>query len=251
MPSDLSLVRQLQEQDQRIQALTEEIDGLPKHVAAIQAKLSSHQQQLAEMQAQLSENAKEHRSLEGQIGDFQGKIAKLQDQMNGAKTNDQFRAFQHEIQFCKDNISQLEERILDKMEQADGLRENVAKAEAALKIETAKIAEEVEQAKARIEADKSERNERQAERDALSAQVQASTLRIYERVRQTRGTAVTEVAEENCGACHVRLRPQFLQDLRRLEQGVLTCERCGLILYVPALPENPEPVEDLAAKPAP
>lgn len=250
MPSDLSFVRQLQELDQRIQTLTEEIDGLPKHVAAIQAKLSSHQQQLAEMQAQLSENAKEHRSLEGQIGDFQGKIAKLQEQMNGAKTNEQFRAFQHEIQFCKDNISQLEERILDKMEQADGLRENVAKAEAALKIETAKIAEEVELAKARIEADKSERAERQAERDALSAQIQASTMRIYERVRQTRGTAVAEVAEENCGACHVRLRPQFLQDLRRLEQGVLTCERCGLILYVPDLPEDSEPVEDLAAKPA-
>ncbi len=247
MPSDLFLIRRIQQLDQRIQALTREIDGLPKHVAAIEARLASHRQDLADTQALLKANGKEHRHLDGQIGDFKEKISKLQDQMNSAKTNEQFRAFQHEIQFCKDHIYQLEERILDKMEQAEALQENVVKAQADLKIENAKVARDVEAAGTRIDADKKDRAEQQTMRNESSAQVVPHTMRTYERIRTAKGTAVAAVVDEKCGACHVRLRPQFLQNLRHLSDGILTCERCGLILHLPDSNDDAVVVEDPAA----
>ena len=226
-------MRRLQELDRRIDGLTREIDGLPAHIASIEAKLAAHKQELADTQAVLADNGREHRSLEGQVGDFKQKISKLQDQMNSARTNEQFRAFQHEIQYCKDQIDQLEERILDRMEQAEVLQENVAKAEADLKIESKRVAEEVERARARIAADRDEREREREERRALSAQVDPATLRTYERVRDARGIAVTPVIGESCGSCHVRLRPKILQDLRLIKKGVLTCESCGMIVYFP------------------
>ena len=219
--------------DLRIRALTREIDGLPKRIAAVEARLASHQQALADTKAVLEQNKKHHRQLERQIDDEKQKISRLQDQMNGARTNEQFRAFQHEIQFCKDAIDAHEESILGKMEEAEKLQADVSSAEASLKSESTRVAEDVRRAKARIEADRKEREQALGDRSDLSAKISPTTLRAYERIRKARGVAITEVEGENCGSCHVRLRPKVLQDLGQLTQGVLTCESCGLIIYRP------------------
>ena len=209
----------------------------------LSSPLASHRQQLTHTRSVLDDNSRQSRLLENRVGDFRQKISKLQDQMNGARTNEQFRAFQHEIQYCRDGIDELEERILDKMEQAEALQESVAKAEADLRGESTKVSHDVEVARARIDADKIERERQRAIRNEVSAQIDPETLREYERIRKARGTAVTSVARETCGACHVRLRPKFLQDLRRLSRGVLTCESCGLIVYLPSQAEDDVPLE--------
>ncbi len=246
-PSSLSLIREVQALDQRIAALTEEIDSLPQHVAAIESALATHKQQLVRLRAKLDENAKEHRLLDKQVGDQKQKISHLQEQMNTAKTNVQFHAFQNEIRFCKDKIDEIEERILDKMEQADALNERIATARADLEVESASVARQVEEAQQRIAAHERERTETQAARRTLCEQVDPRTLRLYERVRRAKGTAVAAVDGERCGACHVRLRPQFLQNLRLLTDDILTCERCGLILYVPL---DQDRAEEPSAPPA-
>lgn len=246
MPSDLSLARRLHELDQRIDRLTREVEGLPAHIASIEAKLASHKQELANSQAELEENGRSHRRLEGQVGDFRQKISKLQDQMNIARTNEQFRAFQREIQFCRDRIDELEEQILEGMELAETLQEDVGRAQGDLRIESAKVAEEVLRAKARIEADRADRDRELERRRALCGRIGPATLRVYESVRKVRGAAVVSVDGESCGSCHVRLRPKFLQDLRQIQKGVLTCESCGLIVYIPGSLGDEVPVEDPA-----
>ena len=251
MPSEISVLLGIQELDQRIGKLTREIDNLPKHVASITARLAAHRQALERTQAILAENSKERRHLESKVGDQRQKIAKLQDQMDGARTNEQFRAFQHEIQFCKDAIDQFEERILENMEQAETLQANVSQAAADLKVEEANVARDVEVASERIEADKQERSRKQLDRDSAARQVSSSTMQVYERIRKARGTAVAPVIDESCGACHVRVRPKFLQDLRHLTDSVFTCESCGLIVFLPTALDHEVQIEDPAGDMAP
>ncbi len=232
MHAELSLLRRLQDLDLRIVALTREIKNLPHHVARIQGRLQAHKQELAKTQEILADNGKEHRYLEGQIADCTRKISKLQDQMNIARTNEQFRAFQHEIQFCKDSIDGFEERILEKMEQAEDLEANVKRAKASLKEEEASVKRDVALATARIAADQKEREQRLVQRTQLAATADTSALRTYERIRKTRGRAMTAVDDEICEACHMRVRPKPLQDLYNESVAILTCESCGLILYL-------------------
>jgi hypothetical protein len=52
----------------------------------------------------------------------------------------------------------------------------------------------------------------------------------YERIRGRRGSAVAEVVDGRCSVCHIAIRPQFLQDVKRGEQ-VLMCESCQRILF--------------------
>ena len=49
-------------------------------------------------------------------------ISKLKNQMLGAKTNEQYKAFQNEIAYAEGEIRESEDRILDLMEQSELLR---------------------------------------------------------------------------------------------------------------------------------
>ena len=96
MLPDIASVVQLQELYGRLTDLTKEIASLPKHIAEIEKKLDSHQRKLDADRAALTANQKDRKKLEGDIQVQEQKISKLKDQMLGAKTNDQFKAFQHE-----------------------------------------------------------------------------------------------------------------------------------------------------------
>src|SRR3989442_2769782 len=100
LPDIASAVR-LQEVDNRLTDLTKEIAALPKHIAEIEKKLESHQRKLEADRAALSANQKERKKIEADIQLQEQKISKLKGQMLEAKTNDQYRAFQHEIEFCE------------------------------------------------------------------------------------------------------------------------------------------------------
>ena len=85
-----------------------------------------------------------------------------------------------------------------------------------------------------------------AERAQVAASVSPESLALFERVSKHRkGLAMSEAREGLCTQCHVRLRPQVYNELRRNE-SVMQCESCSRILYfvapVAAAPaSSPEP----------
>src|SRR6266581_5375295 len=134
LPDIVSAVR-LQEVDNRLTDLTKEIASLPKHISEIEKKLESHQRKLEADRGALAANQKDRKKLEGDIQMQEQKISKLKDQMLQAKTNEQYRAFQNEIEYCQKEIRKSEDRILELMGESEPLDKTVKAAEAALKTE--------------------------------------------------------------------------------------------------------------------
>src|SRR5678815_5842554 len=110
---DLKLVIRLQEIDNRLAELAREIASLPKHISEIEKKLIAHERKLDADRAALAANQKERKKCESDIPVQDQKISKLKDQMLTAKTNEQYGAFQKEIEFCQKEIRKLEDRILE------------------------------------------------------------------------------------------------------------------------------------------
>ncbi len=229
IPDIVSAVR-LQDLDIRLTELSKEIASLPKHIAEIEKKLEAHQRKLDADRAALSANQKDRKKFEGDIQTQEQKISKLKDQTLQAKTNDQYKAFQHEIVFCETEIRRAEDRILDLMAESEALDKNVKAAEAALKVEKAQVEAEKQQARERTEVDQKALGEGEASRKSIVASMTPSVYKNYERIRSRRGAAVAEVVDGRCSVCHISVRPQYLQDLKHGEQ-VLFCESCQRILY--------------------
>jgi uncharacterized protein len=246
MLPDLKLAIRLQELDHSLAGLTKEIAALPKHIAVIESKLVSHTRKLEADRAALAANQEDRKKCDAGIQAQEQKISKLKTQMLDAKTNEQYRAFQNEIEFSEKEIRQLEERILELMGESEPLAANVATAETHLKTEKAAVDAEKESARVRSGGTEKQLRELQAERAALVAQMTPGVYQRYERTRRTRrGIAVAEATDGTCTVCNITIRLQYYQDIKRGDE-VLTCENCQRILYY----NPPIPVEDLAGEQA-
>src|SRR3954471_10306203 len=186
MLPDLKLAIRLQEIDNRLADLAREIATLPKHIAEIEKKLVSHERKLEADRAALSANQKERKKCEGDIQMQEQKISKLKDQMLQAKTNDQYRAFQHEIEFCEKEIRKFEDRILELMGESEPLEKNVKAADTALQAERKQVEAEKQSARERTAIDQKASAELQGERAGIVKEMTPATYQRYERVRKAR-----------------------------------------------------------------
>jgi predicted nucleic acid-binding Zn-ribbon protein len=232
MHPDVHLVIQLQSLDQKIGALDKDVAALPKHITVIEKALDSHNRKLEADKAALNANQKDRKKLDGDIQVHQQKISKLRDQMLGAKTNEQYRAFQHEIEYIEKEIRQAEDRILELMSESEPLDQNVKKAEAALKEEKVSVEAEKARARDRTATDQKWLDQLHEERKQLLAKMPRQAVLAYDRIRKKwhGGMVVAEAVGGRCSACQIMLRPQYLQDLRKGTE-LMFCESCGRILY--------------------
>lgn len=231
MIEDVERALKLQETDQKIAALEAEIAQLPKHVALIEKQLESHLRRLEKDQAALSANAKERKQRDLDIQAQQQKISKLRDQMMLAKTNEQYRAFQHEIEFCENEIRKAEDRILDLMGEAEPLDAAVKTADAALAVEKKQVEQEKAEAKRRTDEDRAALAASQQNRKELFEAMPPQLRTVFERLkkRHANGQVVADATNGTCSGCRLALRPKHLQDLRHAS-AVMFCENCGRIL---------------------
>src|ERR1700690_1981215 len=182
MTDEIQQVTRLQSLDLRIAELEREVATLPKHIAQIEKALDSHLRRLEADRAALAANQKERKTLEDDVKVENQKISKLRDQMLGAKTNEQYRAFQHEISFCEATIRSAEDRTLELMTESEPLDANVKKTEGVLKEEKQKVEAEKAQARERTAVDQKQLDELKAERQQLVAVLKKPAYAAYERM---------------------------------------------------------------------
>jgi predicted nucleic acid-binding Zn-ribbon protein len=241
MLPDIKHAIRLQLLDDRTTVLSREIAALPKHIAELEKRLEGHLRRLEADKAAVAANQKERRKMEGEIQAHEQKISKLKGQMMEAKNNEQYHAFQHEIDFCQQEIGRNEERTLVLLGDAEPLEKNLKAAEAALAVEKKDVDAEKKKAHDRTAADRQEIEKLKAERVKILAEMTPKVASEYERIRKGRaGVAIAEAVNGRCAKCNIMLRPQFLQELK-LGNAIMVCESCRRILYY----NPPQSFEDL------
>lgn len=163
--------------------------------------------------------------------------------MLGAKTNDQYRAFQNEIEFAEASIRKCgpDPRTHGRLGVAGSERQ---KAEAALAQERKVVEAQKAKAKTRTDADQQELKKLGAERAEVAKTLPADVLTIYDRLRTRyykNGDVIAQAKDGLCQMCMMALRPQFYQEVK-LSTTINFCENCRRILYYEA------PAEDVEAQ---
>src|SRR5271157_2683446 len=188
----------LQDADKEIRRLQDEAADLPKRVAAIEHKLADTKAGLEKAQAAVKADEAARRKHDTSISDLRGKISKYRDQSLDVKTNEQYKALLHEIQFAEKEIAATEDKILELMVNADARDKEVKAAQAELKVETAEIEKEKEQARQRTAEDEKQLTEWRGKRDGFRVGIGEDLLRHYERVSKFRGSGISEVRDQKC-----------------------------------------------------
>jgi predicted nucleic acid-binding Zn-ribbon protein len=237
---DFDLIIQLQHLDSDIHATTVVLEGIPRLIQDIDKRLQASSKSVAEAKDKIAQNQKRRRDLEAEVKDIKGQIGKYKRQLNEVKTNKEYTSFLKEIEESQHKVDGLEEAIIAEMLAADDLEdevkaatlkqgqedENLRKERLALE----EKARELEKKKARI----------LQERADLLPRVPPDLMRLYGAIFLKKGgVALSPVKDDFCARCHMRIRPQMLNEIRDKSKIVL-CDNCGRILYWPSKPEPPK-----------
>ncbi len=205
-------------------------------------------ERVAAAKKRLADNQEARRAVEKEVAVHQGRLSKFREQAMAVKTNLEYAAVLKEIAFAEAEIKTLEEKILERMLEADDLSAQAKRADAELAAEQ----KTVEADRKKMSAEHAELQSLLArivdERKAIIAALDRQVLRIFEVVAQRRnGVAVAEARDGICTICHVRLRPQVFNNVLRSTE-IVQCDSCQRILY--AMPKAPATTSDMP-QPAP
>jgi uncharacterized protein len=239
MNQDLKQLIRLQTIDLAIQELRTRIDKFPGISKALDEQLRSAQSGLETTKEKAKNNQGNRKKLEAEIGSIESKISKYRDQMMAVKTNDEYRALQHEIEHAQTAIRKIEDDILTLMMEAESSQTEIKSAEARLKDDQQKVDQERKQLTEVNQRDLTALESYLKERKEIEASISADLVPRYERVRKARGgIAVAAARNEVCEICQVRIRPQVFQEIRRNDQ-IIACDACQRILYDPDNLDHP------------
>jgi predicted nucleic acid-binding Zn-ribbon protein len=237
---DLHHLIQLQQLETEIDTMRRRIAEIPALQEAMAARFADQQAVVASAKERLAENQAARREIEKEVAAVQTRLSRYKDQLMEVKTNKEYQAMQHEIASAQDGIRAQEDKILESMEEAEALTAALKTAEAELKQQEAAISAERTVLEAEAVELQKQADEKQGARASIAAQISAPALRLFEHVaRQRKGQALAEARDGVCTVCHVRLRPQVFNEVRRNE-SLIQCESCLRILYfvAAAAPES-------------
>ena len=231
MHSDLQHLIQLQELDLIAERTRRRIADMPAARAALEESVSARAAAVDAVKQQLAANQAARRDIEKDLAAVQTRLSKYKNQLMEVKTNKEYQAMQKEMSVAEEEVSTLETRMLERMVEADGFAAELKTAEAALKAEQAESARGLQQLD--TERGELERALQKTtdERQTLTAQISKDALAVFDRVAYGRkGLAIAEARDGLCTVCHVRLRPQIFNEIRR-NDSLIQCDSCTRILY--------------------
>lgn len=231
METEFENLIKLQKLDIEIRNTSVLLDDIPYQIEEIDKKSKESLKIVQAAKDNFVQNQKKRRGQESELQDKKEIIEKYKRQLNGVKTNKEYSSLLKEIDETNAKIDFLEEKIIGEMLSADDIEKEIKAA--------SKKAEEVQAELSRKkgvifqEKDKAEEKlkDLEAEREELLPKIPSDQMKLYKQISRIKnGIVLSPVTEEFCTMCHMRVRPQMVNELIAGTQ-IITCENCGRILY--------------------
>src|SRR5580704_11376236 len=236
---------ELQRLDQATAALRAELEGMPKRLREADAKLSGERAALATTKEALTQALAQRKKLELDVQQWKDRAKKYRDQSAAVKTNEAYKALQHEIANAEAEVAKAEDAQLNVMMAGEEAERRVKHAEANLKEDETAVAKERKEIESQQAEKKKLLESLLAERERALAPIPEDLRELYARIaKRHHGAGLAEARDGQCRGCGMRVLPHTLQELRRdPNEEIYRCESCGLILYT----LEPIPLPDPAA----
>jgi predicted nucleic acid-binding Zn-ribbon protein len=232
MSPDLQRLVDLQRLESAIADARSRMASHPQRLADVEARLAAAAGEVESVRQRLKDNQDARRALDKDIALYQGRLSKFRDQQSAVKTNREYQALGHEIETAQHDLGAVEEKVLERMMEADEIASAINVAEAAFAAQRKELEAEKKELADELVALERKLATATAERDALMKQLDPRLLAVFEQVARARkGIAVTTATRDGlCSVCHVRLRPQVFQQVRH-NDSIVQCDSCQRILY--------------------
>ncbi|HMP82430.1 MAG TPA: C4-type zinc ribbon domain-containing protein [Verrucomicrobiota bacterium] len=221
----------LQDRDRKIRRVEAELANIEPERTVLKTKASGALANLEAAKTRVKQIESERKRLELDVEAKKSQIEKYANQQLQTRKNEEYRALALEIEHCKADITKIEDKEIELMEQAEAAQKEVVRCNG-LANEAKKLQDDqVAKLGSREDNLKKELAELKSNRDELASAVEDGVRARYERLFKSKGENVVVGIEHGvCGGCHMKLPAQVLVACRSAQE-VITCTNCGRILY--------------------
>jgi predicted nucleic acid-binding Zn-ribbon protein len=215
---------ELQKKSQELSEVNHELAD-NKALVAAESKLSSYKERLEDV-------SRKQKNSEWELDDLQEKIGQIDSKLYGGTTRDpkELVNLEKEVKGLKSQIRPKEDVLLGLMSQMEEIEANMKTTVE----ETERLRHQWEQKQETFGQKKSEIETLLAklkeDRVALAQQLDPQALNTYERIRLSRGQAVTEVEGGKCQGCHIAVPTSQWQKVKAGD--LIQCNSCSRILHL-------------------
>lgn len=238
----LSLLYQLQEHDRELLSIHERFNSIPQHIKQLEANVTKSKTDITAKSDELSEVEKSLRSKNADLEMNEVQREKYKTEQREVTSNEAYIALENQIEFLDQKDDDTEGEILELMETADQLKEEltnleeeVAREDENTNTKTTEYQEERKNLKALID-------EKMQERTQYLPKIDKKLSTLYHRwIERRKGDFVALGKSGTCGSCRLTIQPQNLKEAQKYEKLVF-CTSCKRVLYVePPSSEIPYP----------
>ena len=225
----------LQQADTEIDKILQLRGELPMEVEALDAELAELKAKSERISELIEGYTRSISDNKLNIAECDAQIEKYKAQLENVANSREYDSLNKEIenqellrQIAEKNINETKERIFEKKNELEIVKEKAAVRAEDLKAKNEELA-------TIVDATAKEEEELRAKRDACAAKIDARTMSAYEHIRQSckNHLAVVSVFNGNaCGGCFNTIAPQRLIDIAA-NRKMIVCEYCGRILVNP------------------
>jgi len=221
----------LQKLDKEITDVSLLLENIPTRIEEINKKKETSSQIVTLAKKNMAKNQKKRRELEAEVKDIKEQISKYNRQLNEVKTNREYSSLLKEIEEGRQKVNDLEDKIISEMLSADEIEDEIKATSQEYSETEEKFSKEKDALQKEKKGLEAKRAKLTQEKEELTPKIPSEQLNLYLKIfKKKRGIALSPVNEEFCSMCHMRIRPQVINELRGKDKIIL-CENCGRILY--------------------
>ena len=234
----LQFLRDFQDLEREIAGLEAEAEEIPKALQSIETEREAARAKQAGLEERRKDLDRERARREADIESERERMRKTQGKQIEIKTNKEYTALLQEIEGVKGAIDRLETEILEMMESAEEMIEDIRRGADRLREEEAQARSRQEGKKEGLRRIEDQLSNLRNDHQRIERDIDPDWLSEYQRIKPVRGWAVAALNGTICTGCHQSLILQLVHEIKHSDE-IKTCPNCSRILYVPEIEESP------------
>ena len=205
-----------------------EVENLENEIAELKAKSARIAEMIEEYNRFITDNKHNITECDDQIERYKAQLENIANSREYDSLNKEIENQGLLRQIAEKNIAETKERIFDKKNELEVVKEKIA-------VRTEDLKAKKEELATIVESTAKEEETLRANREDCAAKIDARTMSAYERIRKSCNNHLAVVSvfnNDSCGGCFNTIAPQRLIDIASNKKMII-CEYCGRIIVNP------------------
>ena len=232
MHDSLKALLELQDLDSQIIFLRDAREKRPRELEADRRRLDEKKRVVDGLTQEIKRIKMEADRRELDLKRNEAEVGKLQVALNQAKSNQEYQILREQIGRLKTDDSKIEEEVLKRLGEVEGLEDSKRQAEEELRVFQGEFQKKVEEMNGVLRGIEGQLGELDARRKEASKRVPRDHLQLYDRVlARHRDSALARVENQVCQGCFMSVTPQTM-NLLLMDRDLQQCRNCLRILHL-------------------